>query len=83
MYEGAQKGRALALKNAENKLKNIFFLSNGDTLLDFNLLDLKENFLKEKLILREFLIRILLLEVLQKDKPLMHQFKVVQQILLS
>ena len=49
MYEGAQKGRALALKNAENKLKNIFFLSNGDTLLDFNLLDLKENFLKEKL----------------------------------
>ena len=46
----AYKGRALALKNAENKLKNIFFLSNGDTLLDFSLLDLKENFLKEKLI---------------------------------
>tara|TARA_B100000989_G_C19499018_1_gene453391 strand:- start:87 stop:1295 length:1209 start_codon:yes stop_codon:yes gene_type:complete len=50
MYEGAQKGRVLALKNAENKLNNIFFLSNGDTLLDFNLLDLKENFLKKKLI---------------------------------
>ena len=39
--------------------------------------------LKEKSILRELPIRILLLEVLQKDKPLMHQFKVAQQTLLS
>lgn len=47
--EGDQKGRVLALKNANKKLKNFFFLSNGDTLLNFNLLDLTKNFSNSRL----------------------------------
>ena len=42
-----------------------------------------ETIFKRKINIRELPIRILLLEVLQKDKPLMHQSKVVQQTLLS
>ena len=62
-------------KRVEDEIVILYDINNGHEGI--------EQFLKEKLILRELRIRILLLEVLQKDKLLMLQYKVARQILLS
>ncbi|MBI5206283.1 MAG: nucleotidyltransferase family protein [Candidatus Firestonebacteria bacterium] len=45
-YEKTPLGTGGALKNAEDKLEDNFFLLNGDTFLPINLNEVKENFLK-------------------------------------
>ena len=65
IYEGSQKDTGGGLIKLKNKIKNNFYLLNGDTIFNVNIIKLS-NFRNKKTICKIALTRIIIIKIIKR-----------------